>query len=148
MIIDVSKFCVAKNASIGVFEAIKQLNSGDTLYFPKNEYHFFKDYSVHKPYHMTNTDSFVKPEKYFAMLLEGKENITIDGNGSTFVIHGDMCALSLVRCKHIKLKNFTVRYNAPTNIELTVREKKGLKIIYDLPKSTSFYINKRDIVFF
>lgn len=148
MIIDVSKFCVVKNASVGVFEAIKQLNSGDTLYFPKNEYHFFKDYSVHKPYHMTNTDSFVKPEKYFAMLLEGKENITIDGNGSTFVIHGDMCALSLVRCKHTKLKNFTVRYNAPTNIELTVREKKRLKIIYDLPKSTSFYINKRDIVFF
>lgn len=41
---------------------------------------------------MTNTDSFKAPDKYFAVLIENKENITVDGCGSTLVIHGDMCA--------------------------------------------------------
>ena len=38
---------------------------------------------------MTNTDSFKTPDKYFAILIENKENITIDGCGLTFVNGGD-----------------------------------------------------------
>lgn len=148
MIINMSLYCTPKNASVGLKEAIKDAKSGDTILFEKNEYHFYKDYSEHKVYHMTNTDSFVKPEKYFAILIEDKENITIDGAGSTFVIHGDMCALSLIRCKNIILKNFTIRYNSPTNFEMTVKEKRGLKITYSIPESTTFFVEKNSITFF
>lgn len=148
MTIDMNKYCTAKNASVGIKQAITDAKSGDTISFAKNEYHFYKDYSEHKVYHMTNTDSFVKPEKYFAILMEDKDNITIDGNGSTFVIHGDMCALALIRCKNIVLKNFTIRYNSPTNFEMTVKEKKGLKITYSIPESSCFYVKNRDIYFF
>lgn len=148
MIIDVTKYCTVKNASVGVAEAIKNAQAGDTVFFPKNEYHFYKDYSIHKVYHMTNTDSFVKPEKYFAILVEDKEDIVIDGNGSTFVIHGDMCAVSLIRCKNVKLKNFKIKYNSPTNFEMTVKEKKLNKITYTIPESTCFYIKNNDIYFF
>lgn len=148
MTIDISKYCTAENASIGVIQAIKDAKNGDTLFFPKNEYHFFKDYSIHKVYHMTNTDSFIKPDKYFGILMEDKENITIDGNGSVFVIHGDMCALSLVRCKNITLKNFTVRYNSPTNFEMIVTEKKRNKIKYRIPENSKFYVKDNNITFF
>lgn len=53
---------------------------------------------------MTNTDSFKAPDKYFAVLIENKENITVDGCGSTLVIHGDMCAFlcAAVKCKACK----------------------------------------------
>ena len=108
MVIDMCMYCTPKNATVGIKQAIVDAQSGDTISFSKNEYHFYKDYSDRRIYHMTNTDSFVKPEKYFAFLMEDKENITIDGNGSTFVIHGDMCALALVNCKNIVLKNFTI----------------------------------------
>lgn len=148
MIIDMSLYCAPENASVGFKEAVKASKSGDTILFEKNEYHFYKDYSEHGVYYMTNTDSFVKPEKYFAILIEDKENITIDGGGSTFVIHGDMCALSLVRCRNITLKNFTIRYNSPTNFEMTVKEKKGFKITYSIPESSSFKVEKNNIIFF
>ncbi|MDD6728045.1 MAG: hypothetical protein PUE08_02355 [Eubacteriales bacterium] len=148
MIIDITKYCTASNASIGVIQAVREIQSGDTLYFPENVYHFYKDYSIHKVYHMTNTDSFVKPDKYFGILIEDKENITIDGGGSVFVIHGDMCALSLIRCKNIKLKNFTVRYNSPTNFEMTVKEKSLFKIKYEIPDNSTFYVKDNKITFF
>ncbi len=148
MIIDMNKYCTLDNASVGMKQAIADAVSGDIISFEKNEYHFYKDYSEHRPYHMTNTDSFRNPEKYFAVLAENKQNITIDGNGSTFVIHGDICAFSLVKCKNITLKNFTIRYNSPTNFEMTVKEKKGLSVKYSIPENTSFYVKNNSIYFF
>lgn len=141
-------YCTFKNASIGTKQAIADANDGDVISFPKGTYHFFKDYSEKRIYHMTNTDSFVKPEKYFAILIENKNNITIDGNGSTFVIHGDICALALVRCKGIILKNFTVKYNSPTNFEMTVKSKSFNKIVYSIPENSPFYVKNNSITFF
>lgn len=149
MIINISDYCKMNNASSGFIKAISDASSGDTLFFDvRGEYHFFKDFSEHRIYHMTNTDSFVKPEKYFAILLENKEDITIDGNSSTFVIHGDMCALALVRCKNISLKNFTIRYNCPTNFEMTVLEKSFNKIKYSIPKSTAYKVKNNALLFY
>lgn len=148
MIINVSDYCTKNNASEGVKEALKKANEGDTVLFEKGVYHFYKDYSEHRVYHMTNTDSFVKPDKYFAILLENKKGITIDGNDSVFVIHGDMCSLSLVKCDNIVLKNFTITYNSPTNFEMTVKEKTKNKIVYSIPEDTSFSVERNNITFF
>ncbi|MFR1993255.1 MAG: hypothetical protein ACLS26_07160 [Eubacterium sp.] len=93
MNIKVTDYCTASNSSMGVNEAIKNMQSGDTLLFPTGEYHFYKDFSIHKVCYMTNTDSFKAPDKYFAIDIENKDGITVDGCGSTFVIHGDMCSL-------------------------------------------------------
>lgn len=148
MVLNITDFCSAENATEGVIKALKELNSGDTLFFEKNEYHFYKDFSEHRIYHMTNTDSFVKPDKYFGILIENKENITIDGGGSVFVIHGDMCALAAVKSSNIVLKNFTVRYNAPTNFELTVLSKKKNRITYSIPSSSPFSVQNNNIEFY
>lgn len=148
MTINILDYCTPENASGGVKKAIADALVGDTILFEKNEYHFYKEYSECRHYHMTNTDSFLNPKKYFAILMEDKENITIDGNGSVFVIHGDICALSLVRCKNIKLKNFTVRYNCPTNFEMTVIEKKKFGIKYSIPNAESFCVKNNSIYFY
>lgn len=149
MIIEMTKYVTPKNASVGMKQAIADAKSGDTILFDaKKEYHFYKDYSEHRVYHMTNTDSFVKPDKYFAILMENKEGITIDGNGSTFVIHGDMCAFALVKCHNINLKNFRIRYNSPTNFEMTVKSKSFNKIVYTIPESSCFRVDKNNIYFF
>ena len=47
---------------------IENAKSGDTLVFSKKEYHFYKECSPSRIVHMTNTDSFKFPEKYFGML--------------------------------------------------------------------------------
>ncbi len=148
MIIDIANYCTPVNASQGVIEAINDAKCGDVIFFPKGEYHFFKEYSQHKVYHMTNTDSFVIPNKHFAVLIEDKDDITIDGNDSVFVIHGDMCAFAAVRCNGINLKNLTIRYNCPTNVEMTVKEIKGNTVIYSLPKTLGHEVNGRNITFY
>lgn len=148
MEIKVKDYCKAENASLGFKQAVKQAQNGDVISFDKATYHFFKDYSEKRKYHMTNTDSFDFPEKYFAMILEDKQGITIDGNGSVFVIHGDICALALIRCRDIKLKNFTIKYNSPTNYEMTVKSKRKNKIIYTIPESTCFDVKNNNIYFY
>ena len=128
MNINVTDYCASRNASIGVIEALRNIENGDTLVFPTGEYHFYKDFSIHKVCHMTNTDSSKSPDKYFAIEIDDKKDIIIDGCNSTFVIHGDMCAFAMFNCDNIKLKNFTVRYNSPTNFEMKVIKKSLNKI--------------------
>ena len=75
MNIKVTDYCTASNSSMGVNEAIKNMQSGDTLLFPTGEYHFYKDFSIHKVCYMTNTDSFKAPDKYFAINIENAMQI-------------------------------------------------------------------------
>lgn len=138
----------AKNFAIPFVEMLKDVNDGDTIVFEEKEYHFYKDYCQSRVIHMTNTDSFDNPTKYFAILLENMKDITIEGNGAKFVIHGDICSLALLNCENITLKDFTINYASPSNVELTVKEKKGKTITYEIPQSTLWYTEGKDLVFF
>ena len=42
MIYEVTQFGLPKNIAAGVTEALRQMQPGDTLHFPKGEYHFYK----------------------------------------------------------------------------------------------------------
>lgn len=127
---------------------IQQAGEGDTVVFEKKQYHFYKDFSQSKVIHMTNTDSFRNPKKYFAMLLENKKNLLLDGNGAEFVIHGDICSLALLHCENITLKNFTIRYDSPADVELKVKAVNGKKVLFEIPKTTQWKIHGRRITFF
>lgn len=142
------EFGSAENFAMPMTEAVKAMHSGDTLVFSNKEYHFYKDFCQSRVIHMTNTDSYKNPQKYFAMLFEGLDNITIDGGGATFCIHGDMCSLAVLNCSNVKLKNFTINYPSPSNVELTVKSKKGRKVLYEIPEKTLWYLEGKDVVFF
>jgi hypothetical protein len=115
MIYEVTQFGLPKNIAAGVTEALRQMQPGDTLHFPKGEYHFYKDYCQSLLVHTSNTDSFQRPKKTFGILLQDKEQLTLDGDGSVFVFHGNISALGVLRCRQITLRNFTIRYACPTN---------------------------------
>lgn len=142
------KYGDSNNFAVPLLMLREELNNGDTITFENKEYHFYKDFSAQREIHMTNTDSFDNPIKYFGMLFENFEDITIDGNGATFVIHGDICSLGLLNCKNVVLKNFTIKYASPSNTELTVVAKKGKAITYSIPESTLWYVEGKDVVFF
>lgn len=142
------KYGDASNFSIPFGEMLKDVNAGDTIVFEAKDYHFFKDYCQSRVIHMTNTDSFDNPTKFFGILLENMKDITIDGNGARFVIHGDICSLALLNCENITLKNFTINYASPSNTEMTIMSKKGKRITYSIPESTLWYTEGKDIVFF
>ena len=68
MIYEVTQFGLPKNIAAGVTEALRQMQPGDTLHFPKGEYHFYKDYCQSLVVHTSNTDSFQRPKKTFGIL--------------------------------------------------------------------------------
>ncbi len=148
MIISADDYTTGDDITTALTYAIKDLNDGDTLSFGNKKYSLYKDYAQYRNIHMTNTDSFKNPLKYFAVLLENKNNITVDGNGAVLVVNGDICALGILNCKNIKLKNFTVSYASPADVELKVVKTAGRKVTYEIPPSTYWYIDGRDVVFF
>ena len=106
------------------FEAAKVASFGGTksvtVEFPKGEYHIYKDMAQQREYHTSNTNSIENPVKYIGILIEDQKNLTIEGNGSLFVMHGNMMALAVVRSENIKLQNFSWDYAVPTVTEMTV----------------------------
>lgn len=151
MIISADSFGGSKNFAVAFEEAVKSMKDGDTLSFENKEYHFYKDFCPSKLIHFTNTDSFKNPKKYFAMLIENLNNITIEGNGAVFVIHGDICSLGIIGCNNVKLNNFTIRHASPSCAELKVKDIKRNCITYEIPESTLWYIDekkKNTVVFF
>lgn len=148
MIYEVMQFGLPKNIAAGVTEALRQMQPGDTLHFPKGEYHFYKDYCQSLLVHTSNTDSFQRPKKTFGILLQDKEQLTLDGDGSVFVFHGNISALGVLRCRQITLRNFTIRYACPTNVELEVTAKHGHTVSYRVPENQPFYMDGGSVVFF
>ncbi len=58
--------------------------------------------------------------RYTALYLDGKKDVTIDGNGATLLVHGKMTPLLFNNCKNITLKNLTIDYACPTMAEFKV----------------------------
>ena len=105
-------------------EAAKAASEGGTksveLRFPKGEYHIYKDYAQEREYHTSNTDSISHPKKRIGLLIEEQQNLTINGCGSLFMMHGNMMALAVVKSKNITLKDLSWDFAVPTVTEMTV----------------------------
>ncbi|MBQ7541488.1 MAG: hypothetical protein IJT44_04250 [Clostridia bacterium] len=61
-------------------------------------------------------------ERFCAIYLENKENVTVDGNGATIMIHGVMTPFILKNCKNIRMRGLTIDHFRPTMSEMTVIE--------------------------
>lgn len=123
-IISVTDFGLKPNSRINAVPFVqKAINAckqhpGATLVFPKGRYDFWAQHSIERDYHETNTYD-VNP-KILAVLLEQINGLTIDGNGSEFIMHGRMQPFTLDHCQNIALKNFTVDWEIPLTAQGTV----------------------------
>ncbi len=108
------------------FEAAKEATEAGadhvTVDFPKGEYHIYKDRAQQREYHTSNTNSIENPVKWIGLLIEDQENFTMQGNGSLFLMHGNMMALAVVRSENVTLENFSWDFSVPTISEMTVEE--------------------------
>lgn len=117
---DPAGICDSTEAVRKAFEAAKGIGGRKTVLFPKGEYHFYKESAQIKKYPTSNTSSVLYPDKWVSVLVEGQEDLLIDGNGSKWVMHGDVMALAVVNCQNINLMNFSVDYNDPDTVDITV----------------------------
>lgn len=81
------------------------------LTFEKGRYDFWEAHTTLRDYYETNTYD-VNP-KILAILLDEMQNVTLDGQGSEFIMHGRMQPVTLHRCKNITLRNFSIDWDIP-----------------------------------
>ena len=59
-------------------------------------------------------------ERFSAIYLNGRQNVTIDGNGAVVMIHGRMTPFLFKDCKNIVMRDITFDHIRPTMSECTV----------------------------
>lgn len=59
-------------------------------------------------------------ERFCAIFLDEKSDITIDGNGAVVMLHGKMTPFLFCRCRNIVMKNIVFDHYRPTMSEFTV----------------------------
>lgn len=112
-----------KDSTQGVaaaLEAAKEMQGPVTVSFPKGEYHFWKDYASVRNYHTSNTSSLSYPQKHIAVLLEDLDDVTLEGNDSSLIMHGDMMAIASVNSTNVTFKNFVLDYKDADTVDISV----------------------------
>ena len=106
-------------------------------------------------YYCSNTakkDENPNGTRYTAIYLKEKKNITIDGNGSTVLVHGKMTPILLDYCENITIKNLIIDYACPTMSEFKVLKSENgvcdIKInddcLYRIDGNELFWIGEND----
>lgn len=120
---------------------IRALGSPCVLEFPENaEIPVYKDFCPVREVHTSNTDSVRYPQKTFGILLEDIQDLTVQGNNCRFVFYGDMSAIGVIRCKNIRLENFSWDFAAPTTSQLTVKSVSKNRVTYAAAKGCDFAV--------
>ena len=79
--------------------------------FKKARYDFYPYDAQQREYYVSNHDQ--NQPKIVGICLEEWNNLTLDGNGSEFVFHGQMLPLAVVNSNNIFLKNFSIDFENP-----------------------------------
>lgn len=97
---------------------------GAVLEFAPGRYDFYPDSAVKKVYYISNTSNETEvPEKTktIGLFFENFRQLTIEGNGATFVFHGKMITWLFDHCEDMTLRNITVDFDRPSMSELTLK---------------------------
>ena len=84
--------------------------------------------------------------RFSALYLDGKKDITIDGNGATLLIHGKMTPLLLNNCENITIKNLTIDYACPTMAEFKVLSNDNGKCVIEINKDCLYRIEGNNLI--
>lgn len=88
------------------------------LRFTPGRYDFHEEGAASREYYISNHDQ-ANPKKV-GMVLENLKNLTIDGQGASFVFHGRMLPLALLHSENCTLKNFSIDFETPHIAQIKV----------------------------
>ncbi len=111
--------CDGKDVVPAICAALADTHSGDTLCLGGGLLHLYPTHAVRHPYYVSNNDYSVKN---IAFDLQGKKNITIDGEGAELMFHGHVTPFVLDNAEYITLKNFRIDYRNPFYIQARITD--------------------------
>ncbi len=108
MVIEYNSFRVSEDESLNLYHALMACKEqkATCLRFRKDIYHFREEFAAECSLCMANHGE--NGFKRTAFLLEHMENFEIDGGGSHFVFDSVMNMMTVLHCRHIVLRDFTV----------------------------------------
>lgn len=114
-----------KNIKKIVTEVNAVIDNDTTVVIEKGEYHIYPEDTALRTFKITNSMPEAKAEKYggvyeknIGILVEGKKNVTIDGNGSKLITHCKIIPFCALESENVTFKNFSFDYATPTQSEL------------------------------
>lgn len=131
-----------------VLSEAKNTEEEKVIRFEKGEYHFYADFCKSETLYASNTDSHRFPEKKSAINIDRQKNLTIDGGGSRFIMHGKMIAVKVSYSENIVLKNFVWDFPCAGTLELKLIKKSLFYADYSLPESCQWKIKGQKLHWF
>lgn len=106
-----------------------QDEDGTILNFDKKRYDFYPN------------ESEGEQAMYRPFSIGGKNNFTIEGNGSEFVFHGQMAVFAIDESSQITLKNFSIDWEHPLIIQADVESCSSSELVLRIDKTKyDFYV--------
>lgn len=135
----------SRDATARVRELLAATPDGGTLRFAKDVYHFYWDDAETMWLDPSNNKS---GEKKVLFPLVGRRNLTIDGGGSTFVLHGKVFPFAVTNCAGVTIRNFTMRTHYPAVAEFKVLEKTSGGFLVQFAESACPYRTENGCIIF
>ncbi|BAX79075.1 alpha-1,3-galactosidase-related protein [Labilibaculum antarcticum] len=139
---------ISEDATPAVLARIMQAkeNSISEIKFEKGTYHFYPDKGQEEFCHISNhCDVMVST----AFPIRDFKNLTIDGQGSTFIFHGIMIPFLIDQSKNITVKNLSVDWHEPFYSEGLIIANDEVKKTFDMQISEAYpYEIRNDQIYF
>lgn len=139
---------------IAMLDSLKGVKEEKTVIFPKGTYYIDSERCKKETLFITNTTGDrefsgdeVPHQNTVAMVLDGVSDLTLDGNGSVFVIDGKATNMALVSCENVVIKNLEIRHSHPDMHELRVVEKSPFTVDFHLDDDTLYSVEKGKLYF-
>lgn len=125
----------------------KEADGPVVLDFPKGTYNLYPDYAYKKELYISNTVGANQQYKMknIGFLLEDMQDVTIEGNGSMFLFHGNMTSFSTIGSTNITFQNYEFDYADPSVIDITVESVEGNSAIISVPEYYNYEISGTNI---
>lgn len=126
-----------------LLDGIKEERDGKAavLRFSAGEYDFYPDKAIERELYISNHDQ--DNPKSVALLLEGCENLTVDGGGAIFYMNGRMLPLVMLDCEDCTVKNLSIDTRVPqiTQVEVLENDTENKQITYRIAPYANYRID-------
>ncbi|OEK07699.1 alpha-galactosidase [Flavivirga aquatica] len=103
--------------------------------FEKGTYHFYPDKGYEKFAYISNHGDLMVNTPF---LIEGFKNLTIDGQGSTFIFHGVMIPFFIEKSENISIKNVSIDWHEAFHSEGLIVANDEVNKTFDMQISKEY----------
>ncbi len=132
-------------------EAARKDGSPIVIKLETGTYYLSREASVKKLYYISNTTSEEEdpdPTKHIGLWLNELKNVTIDGNGSTLVMTGEMTSFVIDLCENITFRNINFDYQYPTQTELKIVEEDEYSLVAQVHPRSKYRIDNEKLTWY